>query len=487
MNFKFVLRIVSYILLIEAALMFPSCGIAVYMKEWNALIGFGLTYAILFLTVGLLYVITKGYQKNRFYSREGLVTTGLTWILMSVIGRLPFVFSNEIPNFVDALFEMVSGFTTTGSSIILNVEVMSHSLLFWRSFSHWIGGMGILVFLLAIVSVGGRNGGFTMHIMRAESPGPASGKIVPRMKETAKITYSIYAALTVIDALLLIFVGKMPVFDAVCIAFGTAGTGGFGVKADSMASYSHAAINITTVFMLLFSVNFSIYFLLLTGKVKDALKDEEFHCFLGVVGGAILALFIIALPYYKQYGDCLRDAAFTVGTLISTTGYATTDYNIWPPIAHSIVLFLMFVGACAGSTGGGFKQVRLVIMWKTLRRNIHKFLHPSEVRTIEYNDRPMSESIVSNISSYVIAYVLIVIVSTIAISVDGFDFETNFSAVMATFNNIGPGLNVVGPAGNFAAFSLFSKVILILDMLAGRLEIMPILILFSKTTWKKAR
>ena len=487
MNFKFVLRIISYILLIEAALMFPSCGIAIFMKEWNALLGFGLTYAILFLTVALLYGITKGYQKNHFYSREGLVTTGLTWILMSVIGCLPFVFSNEIPNFVDAMFEMVSGFTTTGSSILVNVEEMSYSLLFWRSFSHWIGGMGILVFLLAIVSVGGRNGGFTMHIMRAESPGPASGKIVPRMKETAKITYTIYAALTVIDALLLIFVGKMPIFDAVCIAFGTAGTGGFGVKADSMASYSHAAINITTVFMLLFSVNFSIYFLLLTGKVKDALKDEEFHCFLGVVGCAIVALFIIALPNYKFYSDCLRDAAFTVGTIISTTGYATTDYNVWPPIAHSIILFLMFVGACAGSTGGGFKQVRLVIAWKTLRRNIHKFLHPSEVRTIEYNDRPMSESIVNNISSYVIAYVLIVIISTIVISIDGFDFETNFSAVMATFNNIGPGLNAVGPASNFAAFSIFSKIILILDMLAGRLEIMPILILFSKTTWKKAR
>lgn len=487
MNFKFVLRIVSYILLIEAALMLPSCGIALVRHEWNALIGFGLTYCILFLTVGLILLITKGYRKGHFYSREGLVTTGLTWILMSVIGCLPFVFSNEIPEFIDALFEMVSGFTTTGSSILLNVEEMSHSLLFWRSFSHWIGGMGILVFLLAIVSVGGRNGGFTMHIMRAESPGPASGKIVPRMKETAKITYMIYAALTVIDAILLIVVGKMPVFDAICIAFGTAGTGGFGVKADSMASYSHAAINITTVFMLLFSVNFSIYFLMITGKVKDALKDEEFRCFWCVVGSAILALFIIALPFYKQYGDCLRDAAFTVATLISTTGYATTNYNLWPALAHSIVLFLMFVGACAGSTGGGFKQVRLVIMWKTLRRNIHKFLHPSEVRTIEYNNRPMSESIVNNISSYVIAYVLILIVSTIVISVDGFDFETNFSAVMATFNNIGPGLNVVGPVGNFAGFSVLSKIVLILDMLAGRLEIMPILILFSKSTWKRAR
>ncbi len=487
MNFKFVLRIISYILLIEAALMVPSVLISLFLKEWNALYGFGITYLILFLTVGFILLITKNYQKNHFYSREGLVTTGLTWILMSAIGCLPFVFSKEIPNFVDAMFEMVSGFTTTGSSILINVEEMSYSLLFWRSFSHWIGGMGILVFLLAIVSVGGKNGGFTMHIMRAESPGPASGKIVPRMKETAKITYIIYTVLTIIDILLLLIVGKMPLFDALCIAFGTAGTGGFGIKADSMASYSTAAINITTVFMLLFSVNFSIYFLLLTRKLKEVVRDEEFRCFLFVVFVAILGLFISALPLYKDSSICLRDAAFTVGTIISTTGYATTDFNKWPALAHSIILFCMFVGACAGSTGGGFKQVRLVIMWKTLRRNIHKFLHPSEVRVIEYNDRPMSESIVNNISSYLMAYVLIVIISILVISVDGFDFETNFSAVMATFNNIGPGLSAVGPVSNFASFSLFSKIVLTMDMLAGRLEIMPILILFSKTTWKRAR
>lgn len=487
MNFRFVLRIVSYILLIEAALMVPSVCIAAGMNEWNALYGFGMTFVVLFIIVLFLLLVTKGYEFGHFYSREGLVTTGLTWIIISAVGCLPFVFSKEIPNFVDAMFEMVSGFTTTGSSILTNVEAMSYSLLFWRSFSHWIGGMGILVFLLAIVSLGGKNGGFTMHIMRAESPGPTSGKIVPRMKETAKITYIIYAVLTIIDILLLIFVGKMPIFDALCIAFGTAGTGGFGVKADSMASYSTAAIIITTIFMLLFSVNFSIYFLMITGKVKDALKDEEFRCFWCVVFVAILCLFVSALSFYKDCGSCLRDAAFTVSTVISTTGYATTDYNKWPAIAHTILLFCMFVGACAGSTGGGFKQVRLVIMWKTLRRNIHKFLHPSEVRVIEYNDRPMSEGIVNNISSYVIAYLLIVMASTIVVSLDGFDFETNFSAVMATFNNIGPGLSIVGPAGNFASFSIFSKIVLIMDMLAGRLEIMPILILFSKTTWTRAR
>ncbi len=487
MNFKFVLRIISYILCIEACLMIPSVFIAIGMKEWSSLYGFGMTYVILLITVLLLFLITKGCTRGHFYSREGLVTTGLSWIMMSAIGCLPFVFSEAIPNFVDAMFEMVSGFTTTGSSIVNLVEELPKSLLFWRSFSHWVGGMGILVFLLAIVSVGGKNGGFTMHIMRAESPGPSSGKIAPRMKETAKITYLIYTGLTIIDILLLIIVGKMPLFDALCIAFGTAGTGGFGIKNNSMASYTTAAINITTVFMLLFSVNFSIYFLILTGKAKEAFKDEEFRCFWLIVFAAILGLFVAALPQYDQIEMCLRDAAFTVSTIISTTGYSTADYNQWPAIAHTIVLLLMFVGACAGSTGGGFKQVRLVIMWKTLRRNIHKFLHPSEVRVIEYNDRPMSEGIVNNISSYLIAYVLIVMISTFFVSLDGFDFETNFSAVMATFNNIGPGLMKCGPSGGFSDFSMLSKIVMIMDMLAGRLEIMPILVLFSKSTWKKAR
>lgn len=491
MNYKLVLRIISYILLVEAVLFIPSLFIAFFSQEWNCLYGFAMTYVVLFLVVGTIYLITRNVKKDHFYARDGLVTTGLTWIAMSCIGCLPFVFSGEIPSYIDALFEIVSGFTTTGSSILVNVEEISYSLLFWRSFSHWIGGMGVLVFLMAIVSLGGKNGGFTMHIMRAESPGPASGKMVPRMKETAKITYIIYTVLTALDILLLIFVGKMPAFDAFCIGLGTAGTGGFGIKADSMASYTDAAINITTVFMLLFSVNFSIYFLILTKKFKEAFTDEEFICFWCVVAATILGLFLSALSQYSNLENgtylCFRDAAFTVGTLISTTGYATTDFNKWPAVAHSIILFLMFCGACAGSTGGGFKQVRLVISWKNLRRNIHKFLHPSEVRCIKYNGRAMDEGIVTNISTYMFVYVLILMISVFLISLDGFDFETNFSAIMATFNNIGPGLADVGPTGSFANFSNFSKLVMIGDMLAGRLEIMPILVLFSRTTWKKAR
>ena len=487
MNIKLILRIVSYILFLEVALMIPAAFVSVLYHELHALTAFGITCLLILAIALILYLTTKNAKGNHFYSREGLVTTGVAWIVMSILGCLPFVISGEIPSFVDALFETVSGFTTTGSSIVPNVEMMSKGILWWRSFTHWIGGMGVLVFLMAIVSLGGRNGGYTMHIMRAESPGPSSGKIVPRMKETAKITYLMYMGLTAIDTLLLITIGRMPVFDAFCIAFGTAGTGGFGVKADSMASYSHAAINITTVFMLLFSVNFGIYFMFFTKRIKEALKDEELKFFWGIVIGAIACIFVVILPMYGKWNDALRDAAFNVATIISTTGYATADFNLWPVAAQTILVVLMCFGACAGSTGGGMKSSRVLILLKAARRNIHAFIRPSGVRVIRYNERRLDESIVNNVLAYLAIYVLIILVSTFIISFDNFDFTTNLTAVLATFNNIGPGLNVVGPTGNFAGFSILSKCILIFDMLAGRLEIMPILVLFSKSTWMKAR
>lgn len=487
MNLKMVMRIVAYILLLEIGLMAPACFISLIDGEWNAVKAFLLSFVIIAAVAGLLLLYGRKAVKGRFYSREGLVTTGLTWIFMSALGCLPFVISGEIPNYIDALFEMVSGFTTTGSSILTNVEAMSRGLLWWRSFSHWIGGMGILVFLMAIVSLGGRNSGFTMHIMRAESPGPSSGKTVPRMKDTAKITYMIYAGLTLVDILLLIIVGRMPFFDACCIAFGTAGTGGFGIKADSMGSYTPAAQNITTVFMLLFSVNFTVYYLLLMKKFKDAFKDEEFILFWSIVFTSIVLIVINVRPLYNTLADTVRHSAFTVGTIISTTGYATTDFDQWPSFAKSILLFLMFCGACAGSTGGGMKQVRLLILFKNLRRNIHKFLHPSEVNKVGYNGRVIDEQIIKNVNNYLTVYVMIIILSVLIISLDGFDFETNFSAVMATFNNIGPGFRAVGPTQSFAAYSYLSKIVMIFDMLAGRLEVMPILVLFSRSTWKRAR
>lgn len=486
MNIRLILRIISYILFIEALLMAPSLLISLFLNEWTALSAFTKTLFIILTLALILYLSTRKASNDRFSAREGLVTTGLAWIIMSLAGCLPFYFSKEIPSFINALFETVSGFTTTGASILLDIEAMSKGLLWWRSFTHWIGGMGVLVFLLAVVSIGGRNNGYTMHIMRAESPGPASGKIVPRMKETAKITYLIYIVLTLLDILSLITIGRMPAFDACCIAFGTAGTGGFGVLNDSMASYSSAAINITTVFMLLFSLNFSIYFLAITRKFREIVRDEELRFFLIFVLLCIFSMFLIARPLYGNSLDTLRDAAFTVATIVSTSGFATTNYDLWPLAAHVILIILMCTGACAGSTGGGIKQSRVLILIKSIKRNIHSFLNPSEVRVITYNKRRLPENIVNNVLAYLAIYIVIVLVSTLIIAFDGFDLTSTMTAVLATFNNIGPGLGMVGPVGNYFDFSNLSKIVMIFDMLAGRLEIMPIVILFSRTTWKKA-
>lgn len=486
MNFKQVWRIIAYILLVEVAGMIPGFLISLATAELTAVRGYLMSFGVIGGVIALIMILTIGVSKERFYAREGLLTTGLAWVVMSALGCLPFYFSGEIPSYVDCFFEMVSGFTTTGSSILTSVEDLSKGLLWWRSFSHWLGGMGILVFLMAIVSIGGKNSGFTMHIMRAESPGPASGKMVPRMKKTAAILYWMYVALTLADAFFLLLGGMSP-FEAFCCAFGTAGTGGFGVKNDSLTSYSTYLQNVTTVFMLLFSVNFSIYYLLIMKKFKDAFGDEEFKTFWILVFVCIGLISWNVRPYFSSLYETVQQSAFTVATIISTTGYGTTDFVLWPSFSKTIIIFLMFMGACAGSTGGGIKQVRVIILWKNMRRSIHKFLHPSEVRSIQFNERPMDEGIVENINMYLVIYVAIIIVSVLAISLDGFSFETNFTAVMATFNNIGPGMDIIGPTSNFSMFSDLSKLILSVDMLAGRLEIYPILILFSKSTWKKAR
>ena len=486
MNFKMVLRIIAYILLIEIILMLPGAIISLVRNETEALLGFQISIGVILLVAGFLMVITLRTKKTAFYAREGLVTTGLSWIMMSALGCLPFYISGAIPNYVDCLFEMVSGFTTTGSSILTEVESLPHGLLFWRSFSHWVGGMGVLVFLMAIVSIGGKNQGFTMHILRAESPGPAVGKMVPRMKQTASILYIIYIGLTLVNIILLLL-GGMNVFEACCTAFGTAGTGGFGVRNDSIASYSPYIQYVTTLFMFLFSVNFSIYYLILLKKIKDAVTDEEFLVFWGMAAVAIAAICINVRPLYATAEETFRHTAFSVGTVMSTTGYATTDFDLWPSFSKTVLLFLMVFGACAGSTGGGMKIVRLILLFKSLKRNLHKSLHPTEVRSVLVNHRKIDEGILANTNAYLIAYVAIISLSVLAISVDGFNFETNFTAVIATFNNIGPGTNMVGPTCNYSMYSNFSKLVMIGDMLAGRLEIYPILILFSNSTWKKAR
>lgn len=483
MNYKMISKIISFLLLLECGLMVPSICISLYGNDLEVTIAFLKTIIIIAIVAGILWLYGRNAE-SKFYAREGLVTTGVSWIVMSLLGCLPFYLSGQIPSYVDSLFEIVSGFTTTGSSILTDVEALSKGLLFWRSFTHWVGGMGVLVFLMAIVPLSGKNDGFTLHILRAESPGPSVGKLVPRMKKTASILYWIYIGLTFID-LVLLLVGGMPLFDAICTAFGTAGTGGFGIKADSMASYSPYLQNVTTIFMFLFGINFSCYYLLLIGRIKEVFHDEELRYYILIVVASIVLISINIRSMYPTLEETVRHAAFQVSTIISTTGFATTDFNLWPAFSKAILLFLMLLGACAGSTGGGFKVSRLVLLVKSLRRNIHENLHPNEVRKIRVNGVTVDEKIIRTLNGYVMAYALIIIISYIIVALDGFDVETNLSAIFATFNNIGPGFNVCGPSASFASFSALSKLVMIGDMLAGRLEIFPILVLFSKSTWKR--
>ncbi|MBO7703279.1 MAG: TrkH family potassium uptake protein [Solobacterium sp.] len=483
MNYRLIGRIIAFILILEALFLLPAWLISLFYQEPNAAFAIVKSQMIILIVASLLFVMTRNASFN-FYAKEGFVTTGLAWIVLSLLGALPFYISREIPSYIDAVFETASGFTTTGSSILANVELMDHGLLYWRSFTHWVGGMGVLVFLLAIVPLSGKNEGFTLHILRAESPGPSVGKLVPKMRQTALILYLIYVALTVLDIVFLA-AGGMPVFEAVCHAFGTAGTGGFGVKADSFAGYSPYLQNVTTVFMLLFGVNFSIYYLLLLKHFHDVLFDEELRFYILIVVSSVLLIAWNISGLYSSIGETLRHSAFQVATVISTTGYATTDFDQWPAFSKAIMLFLMMCGACAGSTGGGIKVSRIMLLLKSCRRNFHQNMHPNEVRKVRVNHAPVDEKVMNNVNGYLVFYVGVLIVSFLIVSLDGFSVETNISAVMATFNNIGPGFDAVGPTCNFSAYSNLSKLVMILDMLAGRLELLPILVLFSGSTWKK--
>ena len=386
-----------------------------------------------------------------------------------------------MPNYIDALFEIVSGFTTTGASILPAVEGLPKGILYWRSFSHWLGGMGVLVFLLAISSSGGN--GFTMHLLRAESPGPNVGKLVPKMKKTATILYLIYILLTVLDVIFLLL-GDMPLFEAVCTAFGTVGTGGFGVKNDSIAGYSPYIQNVCTVFMLLCGVNFSCYYLLLLRQVKSVFRDEELRLYLGAVLGSVLLIVWNLRGFYDTLGETVRHAAFQVVTIITTTGFATTDYELWPGLSKAILLCLMILGASAGSTGGGFKCGRALLVAKSLHRSVRQVVHPQKVEVVRLNGHAVDEKVLQNVNAYLAAYVIVTILSFLLVSLDGFSITTNLSAVFACFNNIGPGFEAVGPTCNYAAYSDFSKLVLTWDMLAGRLEIFPILILATRSTWR---
>ena len=482
MNYKMTGRFIAQIIAIEGIFLLPPLAISFFRGEQAATFGFLCTLGIIILLSGLLYLICR--KSGRLFSaKDGLVCVGLSWIVMSLIGCLPFFLSGSIPNFVDAFFETVSGFTTTGASILTDVEVLPQGLLYWRSFTHWVGGMGVLVFLLAISTAGGQGKGFTMHLMRAESPGPDVGKLVPKMKQTATILYSIYVVLTAVNFLFLL-AGKMNPFEALCTAFGTAGTGGFGIKNDSLASYSPYIQNVTTVFMFLFGINFSCYYLLLLRQFRAVFRDEELRLYLCFAIGAVALIVWNTYSLYGNLADTIRHAAFQVSSIMTTTGFTTTDYELWPAFSKGILMLLMVVGACAGSTGGGIKVARVLLLFKILQRNIRKILSPKKVMVVRNNGRAVDERILDNTNAYLAAYVIIVIIFYLLISLDGFSIGTNLSAVLACFNNIGPGMEAVGPTLNFSGYSDFSTVILSLAMLAGRLEIFPILVLLSRSAWR---
>lgn len=432
---------------------------------------------------GSMIVLHK--PKNmRFYLREGFVTVALSWILMSVIGCLPFVINGDIPHFADALFEMISGFTTTGATVVSDVEALTKGSLFWRSFSHWIGGMGVLVFLLAIVPMAG---GSHMNLMKAESPGPSVGKLVPKVRQTAKYLYIIYFALTVIEVIFLLF-GHMNLFEAMTTAFGTAGTGGFAIWNDGFVSVSAYNQWVVTIFMLLFGVNFGFYFLVLTGKLRDALKFEEVRIYFIIVIASAVFIFI-NLRNFAMYAPAegVRHAFFQVASIITTTGFASTNFDLWPETSRTILVILMFVGACAGSTGGGIKVSRFIIAIKSFVKEIISYLHPRSVKKIKVEGKPLEHETLRATNVYFMTYMVIFAVSVLLVSIENKDLVTNFSAVAATFNNIGPGLSLVGPMTNFGHFTDFTKYILMFDMLAGRLEIFPMLLLFCPTVWKRRR
>lgn len=479
MNTSMIIYVLGWILNAEAAMMVLPLITGIVYGE-TALWSFVISMAIC-LILGISMTMFQEPKRDVFYAREGFVSVALSWLLLSITGALPFVLSGSIPSLIDAVFETASGFTTTGASILSDVESLPRCILFWRSFTHWIGGMGVLVFILAVLPMAG---GSHMSLMKAESPGPVVSKLVPTVQSTAKILYSIYFLMTILEIILLL-IGGMPVFDALTLSFGTAGTGGFGVLNDSVGSYSSYLQNVITIFMILFGVNFSMYFLLLQKKFRQAFSMAEVRAYIIII---LVSIGVITFRISGMYGsvfESVKHAAFQVGSIITTTGYATTDFDKWDVVSKTILVMLMFVGACAGSTGGGAKVSRFIIAVKTILKEIISYIHPRAVRRVTMDGKPVEHETIRAVNVYFMAYFLIFAASVFLISFDGHDMITNFTAIAATFNNIGPGLELVGPTQNFGFFSDFSKVIMIFDMIAGRLEIFPLLILFSPEAWKK--
>ncbi len=478
MNLKSILYVLGYVLAITAAFMLLPIVVGLIYGESVAVRAF-LLCAVLFGGIGLALTRIKT-RFSVFTVRDGYVAVALSWLAMSAVGALPFTLSGEIPFYLDALFESISGFTTTGASILTDIEAMSHSMLFWRSFSHWIGGMGILVFILTILPAASEGSSFSL--MQAESPGPVVSKLVPRLRLSARNLYGIYLGLTVLEFLFLAL-GDMPVFENFCITFGTMGTGGFAPLSSSMAGYSPYLQWVVIVFMLLAGTNFGLYFLLLCREWKGALRMEEVRWYYAIVAATtgVISLSLLASGQFTS----LREVLFQVASIITTTGYATTDFALWPMMARGVIIFLMLVGACAGSTGGGAKVSRLVIYLKLSVQEVRSLAKPRAVRTILMDGKRMEDPVLRGALLYLVTYVLIFMGSMFFIFFENLDFEASFTAVAATLNNIGPGLSVLGPSCNFSFLSPLSKVVLCFDMLAGRLELFPILILFSKKTWEK--
>lgn len=479
MSHKTILYIIGWILKFEFIFLLLPALVGLFFNEFTH----SLVYVIVAATCFLLgHLLTfHGSKSNQLYVREGFVSVSLGWIVMSIFGALPFVFTGDIPSFTDALFETISGLTTTGASILTNVEDLSYTNLFWRSFTHWIGGMGVFVLVMAILPM---MGGSTMNLMKAESPGPSVGKLVPKVKDTAKILYSIYIVITICQIIILMFC-KMPLFDALTTTFGTVGTGGFGVKNDSLAGYSPAIQNVVTIFMILSGINYTAYFCIISKQFKEIFKLEEVRTYLLIILTAIIIICFNTMPLYGGFGETLRHAAFQVGSIITTTGFATTDFDLWPQLSKTVLVILMFIGACAGSTGGGIKISRILILFKTIGKELSMLIHPRMVKKIKLDDRLVPHEVLRSTNVFIAVYFVIYFISLLLISIDNFSFTTNFTAVAATLNNIGPGLEMVGPTQNFSHFSHFSKYVLMFDMLAGRLELFPMLILFHPSCWKK--
>ena len=477
MNKSIIRYILGHVLLLTSCLMLLPTFIGLIYFEREAF-AYLIVAALCFL-VGFLMTRRKP-ENTTLYLKEGCISTSLSWILLGAVGSLPFYLTGEIPSITNALFETISGFTTTGASILSDIESLSHCSLLWRSFTHWIGGMGVLVFLLAIVPL---SGGSNINLMRAESPGPSVGKLVPKMKYTARILYIIYFGLTLAQFILLV-IGRMPVFDAICTAFATSGTGGFGIKNDSLAGYSSYIQIVTTVFMLLFGVNFNAYYLILFGKAKKAFRMEEIRWYFIIVISAIAIITVELLRTAVSFGTALRDSAFQVASIITTTGFSTVDFNLWSGTSKSILVMLMFVGACAGSTGGGMKVSRFVILFKTVFKELGSYIHPKRIQKLTLDGKPIDHDVVRSINVYCITFMILFVTSVFLVSLEGKDLVTNFTAVAATINNIGPGLELAGPTQNFSGFSMLSKYVLMFDMLAGRLELFPLLILFHPDVWR---